>query len=153
MQQILRLQVFQTIAEFKIRCLSYEQLIDTVDVELSQDNLQVQLADYLSDIYAGVSNGYLASLYGILTDRRVEVVGDVADLFACPCCGYKTLTEIYDPKRGTGYDICHYCHWEDDGTTDANQQSSVNRGSISDYRVEMTIKPNFYYQKMWYCEK
>lgn len=31
--------------------------------------------------------------------------------FACPCCGYKTLTEA---PPGT-YDICEICFWEDDG--------------------------------------
>ena len=32
--------------------------------------------------------------------------------YACPCCGYKTLTE-----RG-GYEICPVCFWEDDGQDD-----------------------------------
>ena len=32
--------------------------------------------------------------------------------YACPCCGYPTLTE-----RG-GYDICCLCNWEDDGQDD-----------------------------------
>ncbi|WP_163192914.1 CPCC family cysteine-rich protein [Clostridium thermarum] len=30
--------------------------------------------------------------------------------YACPCCGYKTLTE--EPP-GT-FDICRVCFWEDD---------------------------------------
>jgi hypothetical protein len=32
--------------------------------------------------------------------------------YACPCCGYRTLSE-----RG-GFDICQVCYWEDDGQDD-----------------------------------
>jgi hypothetical protein len=32
------------------------------------------------------------------------------DKFACPCCGYKTLSE---QPNGT-YEICQVCFWEDD---------------------------------------
>ena len=37
--------------------------------------------------------------------------------FACPCCGYPTLTER------AAYDICSLCYWEDDGqdTDHANE--------------------------------
>ena len=42
------------------------------------------------------------------------------DRFACPCCGYKTLSE-----RG-GYDICNVCFWEDDGKD--NEDADVIRG-------------------------
>src|SRR5690606_4383477 len=31
-------------------------------------------------------------------------------MYACPCCGYKTLTE----KPGGTYNICQVCFWEDD---------------------------------------
>jgi Cysteine-rich CPCC len=31
--------------------------------------------------------------------------------YACPCCGYKTLT---NPYCGS-YEICRICYWEDDG--------------------------------------
>lgn len=34
-------------------------------------------------------------------------------LKACPCCGYRTLTE-----RGA-FEICPVCYWEDDGQDDA----------------------------------
>lgn len=33
------------------------------------------------------------------------------NLYACPCCGYKTLLQ----KPPGTYEICHVCHWEDDG--------------------------------------
>jgi len=32
----------------------------------------------------------------------------------CPCCGYKTLSEL------GGYDLCEVCYWEDDGQTDVD---------------------------------
>lgn len=31
------------------------------------------------------------------------------DLLACPCCGWRTLSESYG-----SYDICPICFWEDD---------------------------------------
>ena len=42
------------------------------------------------------------------------------DLYSCPCCGHRTLTE-----RG-GYEICAECGWEDDGQDD--HDSGVVRG-------------------------
>ncbi|MDE5781345.1 MAG: hypothetical protein K2I03_07670 [Lachnospiraceae bacterium] len=41
------------------------------------------------------------------------------------------LTEEYNLDEGTGYDICPYCNWEDDGSTDINVYRSVNRGSYT----------------------
>lgn len=60
-------------------------------------------------------------------------------LYKCPCCGYNTLTEEYNPKNGTGYDICPLCGWEDDGTIDVNSVRSINGGSISDYRKRLSL--------------
>lgn len=33
-------------------------------------------------------------------------------LYACPCCGYATLSEPAE------YEICEICFWEDDGQDD-----------------------------------
>ena len=33
-------------------------------------------------------------------------------LFACPCCGYATLSE------SSAWEICKICFWEDDGQDD-----------------------------------
>jgi hypothetical protein len=74
----------------------------------------------------------------------------VEELLPCPCCGYKTLTEQYDIEEGTGYDICPYCNWEDDGTLDSNAFSSVNNGSISDYRKALQLNFNKYYIDKWF---
>ncbi len=57
-------------------------------------------------------------------------MSDKKELFACPCCGYKTLNELYDVEQGTGYDICNVCWWEDDGkdNDDAEIGTSPNYG-------------------------
>lgn len=62
-------------------------------------------------------------------------------LLPCPCCGAHTLTERYDLLQGTGYDICSFCDWEDDGTTDIHAYQSINRGSIADYRKRLGMDP------------
>ena len=36
-------------------------------------------------------------------------------LYACPCCGYATLSEV------GRYEICDICYWEDDGQDDPNE--------------------------------
>lgn len=38
--------------------------------------------------------------------------------------------------------------WEDDGTT-TNKHSSVNRGSITEYRAKLDDEPSFYYRSRW----
>ena len=38
-----------------------------------------------------------------------NIAGEPVELEACPCCGYRTISE-----RGN-YDICKICWWEDDG--------------------------------------
>lgn len=97
----------------------------------------------------GVSNGFLSEVVHVITGYEVEVCGSVEELFICPCCGFRTLTECYDPMEGTGYDICPYCNWEDDGTTDIHFRRSINRGSIQDYRDKMRANPNRYYINKW----
>ena len=39
-------------------------------------------------------------------------------LYACPCCGYATLSEP------AGYEICHICFWEDDGQDDPEEKEN-----------------------------
>lgn len=34
-----------------------------------------------------------------------------SELYPCPCCGYKTLTQ----EEGGTYELCPICFWEDDG--------------------------------------
>jgi len=102
--------------------------------------------------FEGVSNGFLAHVIHAITRYQVEVIGEVEVLFPCPCCGYKSLTEIYDSEEGTGYDICAYCKWEDDGTTGINSKRSINRGSIQDYRNRIHANFNRFYIDKWLKE-
>ena len=55
--------------------------------------------------------------------------GEREDLFPCPCCGLRTLTERFHPMEGTGYDICPYCNWEDDGTTEEDAASPLTQNT------------------------
>lgn len=98
----------------------------------------------------GVSNGFLSEILGMIIGQNIEVYGDVERLFPCPCCGLRTLTEEYNLDKGTGYDICPYCNWEDDGTTDVNVYTSINRGSITDYRNRIKENYNKYYINKWF---
>lgn len=98
---------------------------------------------------AGTSNGFLSEVIHAITGCEVEVHGEVEERFPCPCCGFKTLTERFNPKEGTGYDICPYCNWEDDGTVNIESYRSINRGSILDYRNKIDANPNRYYINKW----
>ena len=50
------------------------------------------------DVYTqGVSNGFLSEILFAVTGYRLEVCGEVEELYPCPCCGLRTLTERYDP--------------------------------------------------------
>jgi len=99
--------------------------------------------------FDGVSNGFISQLIHAITGCEVEVIGEVNDLFSCPCCGYKSLTEAYDINEGTGYDTCPYCAWEDDGTTDIDSKRSINGGSIQDYRNKINNSFNRFYINKW----
>lgn len=98
----------------------------------------------------GVSNGFLSEILCMVIGQNIEIYGDVEKLFPCPCCGLRTLTEEYNLDEGTGYDICPYCNWEDDGTTDINVYRSINRGSIEDYRNRIQANYNKYYINKWF---
>lgn len=98
----------------------------------------------------GVSNGFLSEILCAITGYDIEVCGEVEKLFPCPCCGLRTLTENYNLSEGTGYDICPYCNWEDDGTTDIKDYRSINRGSIEDYRNKIQKNHNKYYINKWF---
>jgi hypothetical protein len=49
--------------------------------------------------------------------------------FACPCCGYVTIT--------TEYDICHICRWEHDLVQESEPDSTVGaNGGVSLRRAQ-----------------
>ena len=100
--------------------------------------------------FQGISNGFLSEIVYAITEAKFEIIGEVEALFPCPCCGYKTLTELYNLTEGTGYDICSYCKWQDDGTADINRRISVNRGTMTDYRNKINENPNRSHINKWF---
>lgn len=147
MKKILRTDVINIICNYRMKFISNDQLIDSLDYE-TQD-LESGVSDKIKHELIGCSNGFLSEFYLTLTGERVEVIGETQKLFSCPCCSFKTLSEVYDIQKGTGYDICRYCQWEDDGTVDLNKTSSVNRGSISDCRQYILENRSFFYKGKW----
>jgi cysteine-rich CPCC protein len=152
MNNLDRDEVIKLIAKCRLTFGTDQQIEELLEYSLNDvSDLQKEVYDELSELYSGVNNGYLSSIYEELTGEKVEVVGEIIELFTCPCCKLKTLFEKYDVAKGTGYEICDYCGWEDDGTSDANSQSSVNRGSINEYRGRIQTNQN-YYSKGKYSE-
>jgi hypothetical protein len=64
-------------------------------------------------------------------------------MFACPCCGYKTLTSEH---RGS-YELCPICYWEDDEVQFRNPDY---RGGAND---ESLREAQQYFIKYGGCEK
>ncbi|WP_041018825.1 CPCC family cysteine-rich protein [Criblamydia sequanensis] len=54
-------------------------------------------------------------------------------LFACPCCGYLTLS---DPPPGT-FEICDVCRWEDDDFqfNHPNYEGGANEESLNKAKI------------------
>lgn len=132
------------------------KLISLIRDIVSEEDLTIYLGDYSKEEQtefevdlSGTSNGFLSEVIHTIIGYEVEVCGEVEDLFPCPCCGFKTLTERFNPKEGTGYDICPYCNWEDDGTTDIKSYRSINKGNILDYRNRISANTNRYYINKW----
>ena len=146
-KNISRNEVVELIAKYRIASTPVDKLLDGLEYQTGAIEKDVFDAVYYE--LSGCSNGFLSAFYLTLTGKKVEVIGHVRPLYACPCCGFKTLSEIYDIEKGTGYDICRYCQWEDDGTTEVKKFSSVNRGSISDYRQRIFENSNFFYKDKW----
>jgi hypothetical protein len=120
-----------------------QTLCDQVTIESLLEDYGVDtLVDAVRDEYAGVSNGFLAQVCSAISARELEVIGAPEPRLPCPCCARRTLTELYDVALGTGYDICDYCGWEDDGTSDITVRSSVNHGSIAEYRDRISSAGN-----------
>jgi hypothetical protein len=80
--------------------------------------------------YVGVLNTYLTSQIATLGHHEA-VDGDVEELAACPCCGYRTLRE-----RGA-CEICCACFWEDDGTTALDSVSGANHLTLREARLNV----------------
>lgn len=137
---------------YKLIELIHGMIAKEVNLSKYLENSPIMEKKELEDVLYGVSNGFLSEVIYAITGYKVEVCGEVEELYPCPCCGFKTLTERFDPKEGTGYDICPYCNWEDDGTTDINSYRSINKGSILDYRNRIRMNFNRYYISKWIKE-
>ena len=119
------------------------RLIDFIRNKIVGDNdfssiIQIDNEYEINELVYGITNEYLSSLIETISGCKVEVIGEVEELYKCPCCGYNTLTEEFNSDEGTGYDICPFCGWEDDGTTDIDVYRSINKGSMNDYRKKIT---------------
>ncbi len=131
---------------------SIQEIVNTIDLSMYlEDYLKKENIELEAELL-GVSNGFLSQVIQLITGYEVEVYGEVENLFPCPCCGFKTLTERFDLIEGTGYDICPYCGWEDDGTTDIESYRSINKGRILDYRNKISKNANKYYLNKWLKE-
>lgn len=143
--------------------LSRENAINLINDVRKNVSQEIDLAKYFGEEFSknimeqneltmdvqGISNGFLAEILCMILGYDIEIYGEVEALFPCPCCGLRTLTEEYNVQEGTGYDICPYCNWEDDGTSDINEYRSINRGSIKDYRNKIKENFNKYYINKW----
>ena len=152
-EKISRLDVYKLLTKCKIKFCTKEQLVHFIETEFNEETLEAAVLDMVACEYQGVSNGFLSDLYEAIIGQRVEVIGEVSELFTCPCCGKKTLSELHYPDLGTGWDICPFCNWEDDGTKESNIRTSVNRGAIADYRSEIEKNPNFYFRDKWFTKE
>lgn len=145
----MREQVHRT-AAIKLIARAREAVCEPEQLHELRDNYGASTVyEAVASAYCGVTNGYLSQICETISGRRLEVVGEAEARFPCPCCGRRTLTELYDPMQGTGYDICDYCGWEDDGTSSDTAVSTVNRGSMQDYRERIRNETNYYYQEKW----
>lgn len=106
-KKISRNDVINIISNYRMKFISKDQLIGSLDYEMQ--NLESGVFDKIKYELIGCSNGFLSEFYLTLTGERVEVIGETQKLFSCPCCGFQTLSEVYDTQESTGYDICRYC--------------------------------------------
>ncbi len=138
-----RSEVFRLLAKCRINLLGKNEILNMLCDYDVQDSLNIEevIEETLAYKYSGVTNEYLEELWFVLTGKKACVTGRPTPLFPCPCCKYKTLTEIYSTKEGTGYDICAVCNWEDDGTVDPDIRSSVNQGSMKEYKLNIKENP------------
>ena len=127
--ELKREEVARLIDYLRTQLVEYEELSSIINIDNECE---------VNDLVYGLSNEYLSSLIETISGCKVEVIGEVEKLYKCPCCGYNTLTEVFNPDEGTGYDVCPFCGWEDDGTTDIYEYRSVNKGSMTDYRKRIT---------------
>jgi len=135
---------------FRIIAQAREAVSDsTILQELLDDYSTTSIFDALRQAYAGVSNGFLSQVCEAISGLKLEVIGEPNARFTCPCCHKRTLSELFDPALGTGYDVCDHCGWEDDGTLNDQDYSGPNHGTIAEYRARMRRESNYYVCDKW----
>lgn len=97
------------------------------DIMENRYDILVELA--CEDSYKQFSNDKLQEMVSYILERNIEVYGNEPVLYACPCCGKKTLT-----YRGE-YDICPNCNWEDDGNDEEDRYSSPNHMTLNQGKI------------------
>jgi predicted RNA-binding Zn-ribbon protein involved in translation (DUF1610 family) len=142
-----REEAFEYIFNAEFSKLS-EKEIEGIFLDMSMDYCSGMVSDVtkrqvvLESIryrFRGAPNKYIANYIRDIFGIEAIVTGKLESLFPCPCCGARSLDELYNRECATGYDICEYCGWEDDGTTDPNKRSSVNRGTMNEYRSNLSL--------------
>ena len=135
---------------FQIIARAREAVGDAANIADMLDDYGVTTVfNAIRERYSGVSNGYLSQACEVISGLKLEVTGEPDARFACPCCHKRTLTEPFNSALGTGYDVCDHCGWEDDGTSNDQDYSSVNHGSMADYRMRMSRESNYYDCEKW----
>ncbi|MDJ1491823.1 CPCC family cysteine-rich protein [Cytophagaceae bacterium DM2B3-1] len=109
--------------------LSYNEI--EYDENLTDPVYSNEVISVIEERYRGVRNQFIAA---VITKRlqlaySITIEGIPDDLYACPCCQYKTLT-----SRGD-YDICDMCSWEDDGNDDLMHYSGPNHMLLKEGRA------------------
>jgi len=148
-QKVARESVYRTIMQARLKLREGSEITPEIDQASKNGTREKSLLDEITHSYRGTTNEYLAEIMNVLIGNKVEVIGEPDLLFTCPCCSFRTLDEKYDLQEGTGYDICDYCRWEDDGTTDEKLQSGVNRCSLSELRARIVEHPSKYTIRKW----
>lgn len=99
----------------------FERIVDFFD-----PGYNAALIEYLKDIKRGITNTYLANFMSNTLSSSILVEGEADVLEACPCCGYRTLTESGE------YFVCKVCFWEDDSSFMPDDYSTANRMTLGE---------------------
>jgi len=96
-RKISRDDVLKLLVRCRLTFNNQEQLVELLETScINNETIEEDLFLTLTELYKGTSNGYLSEIYEAITGEKAEVIGKVDELFKCPCCNRKTLSESYD---------------------------------------------------------
>ena len=107
-------------AELRMAVMRGVEPEDTADPRLDP----LVTVSLVEDLY-GVTNAYLVQALNQRGVALEEIEGNPEPMFACPCCGYFSLSS------SASYEICSVCFWEDDGVRDADTVSGPNQLTLA----------------------